>query len=84
MIADSSSCAVIGLLLRILFSPDIVQGGPDLAERLARTALECTQPSSSELNSVRANPAAVTLFYAMAGDCSGSYFLEAVMECCGG
>jgi hypothetical protein len=82
MIADSSSCAVLGLLLRILFSPDIVAGGRDLAERLARTALECTQPSSDDVMSMKVNPAAVTLFYAMAGDRSGSYFLEAVVECC--
>jgi hypothetical protein len=82
MIADSSSCAVLGLLLRILFSPDIVAGGRDLAERLARTALECTQPSSADVMSMKVNPAAVTLFYAMAGDRSGSYFLEAVVECC--
>lgn len=82
MIADSSSCAVLGLLLRILFSPDIVAGGRDLAERLARTALECTNPSSADVLSMKVNPAAVTLFYAMAGDRSGSYFLEAVVECC--
>jgi hypothetical protein len=82
MIADSSSCAVLGLLLRILFSPDIVAGGRDLAERLARTALECTQSSSADVMSMKVNPAAVTLFYAMAGDRSGSYFLEAVVECC--
>lgn len=82
MIADSSSCAVLGLLLRILFSPDIVAGGRDLAERLARTALECTQPSTADVMSMKVNPAAVTLFYAMAGDRSGSYFLESVVECC--
>lgn len=84
MIADSSSCAVLGLLLRVLFSPDIIQGGRDLAERLARTALECFQPgtASLDLSTLKATPAAVTLFYAMAGDRSGSYFLEAVVECC--
>lgn len=84
MIADSSSCAVLGLLLRILYSPDIVDGGPALAERLARTALECPQSTEDiSLSSQKANAAAVTLFYAMAGDKSGSYFLEAVVECCG-
>ena len=83
MIADSSSCAVLGLLLRILFSPDIILGGRDLAERLARTALECFQLGTpSDLSTLKATPAAVTLFYAMAGDRSGSYFLEAVVECC--
>ena len=85
MIADSSSCAVLGLLLRVLFSPDIILGGRDLAERLSRTALECFQPSTApeDLSKLKATPAAVTLFYAMAGDRSGSYFLEAVVECCG-
>jgi hypothetical protein len=83
MIADSSSCAVLGLLLRILYSPDIVDGGPALAERLARTALECPSTEDVPLSSQKANAAAVTLFYAMAGDKSGSYFLEAVVECCG-
>ena len=82
MIADSSSCAVLGVLLRILFSPTIVQGGADLAERLSRTALECFNSSSVDVASCKANAAAVTLFYAMAGDRSGSYFLEAVVECC--
>ena len=82
MIADSSSCAVLGLLLRILFSPTIVQGGEALAERLSRTALECFSSNSADLASCKANAAAVTLFYAMAGDRSGSYFLEAVVECC--
>lgn len=83
MIADSSSCAVLGLLLRILFSPDIILGGRDLAERLSRTALECFQLGTpSDLSTLKATPAAVTLFYAMAGDRSGSYFLEAVVECC--
>jgi hypothetical protein len=82
MIADPSSCAVLGLLLRVLFSPDIVAGGRELAERLARTALECPQPNAANLTSLKANASAVTLFYAMAGDRSGSYFLEAVVECC--
>lgn len=82
MIADPSSCAVLGLLLRVLFSPDIVPGGRELAELLCRTALECPQPNVSDLTSLKANASAVTLFYAMAGDRSGSYFLEAVVECC--
>ena len=84
MIADSSSCAVLGLLLRVLFSPDIILGGRDLAERLSRTALECfvSSSASTDLSLLKANPGSVTLFYAMAGDKSGSYFLEAVVECC--
>ena len=82
MIADTSSCAVLGLLLRVLFSPDIVAGGRVLAERLARTALECPQSNVADLMSLKAHASAVTLFYAMAGDRSGSYFLEAVVECC--
>lgn len=57
-----SPCAVMGLLLQILFSPTLVAGGPELADRLVRAVL-CWD--SSEGSSV---------LYAMSGDRSGSYF----------
>jgi hypothetical protein len=71
MIADPSSCAVFGLLLRILFNPNIIMGGPELAERIVRASLSWDDQDKGK-----------ELFYAMAGDKSGSYFLEAVIECC--
>jgi len=86
LVADPSSCAVVGLLLRVLFAPDLVEGGPDLADRLARTALGAAAAAApaddADLLAVKALPVTANMFYAMAGDRSGSYFLEAVVECC--
>jgi hypothetical protein len=83
LIADFSSSAVLGLLIRVLSAPHLLQnkaGGPDLAQRLYCAALgwkEC--PSQPTPDSV---PTGVqTVFYAMAGDRAGSYFLEALIEC---
>lgn len=87
LIADSSSCAVVSLLLRILFSPELVMGGPDLADRLARATLGADAAgiaeSEEELVALKAPSIVGNVFYAMAGDKSGSYFLESVVECCG-
>ena len=76
LIADPSSCAVITLLLRILFAPDLIMGGPELADRMARATLGATSSnndhsqensSSSVLDTVKASPAVANMFYAMAG-----------------
>jgi hypothetical protein len=83
LIADFSSSAVLGLLIRVLSAPHLLQNkasGPDLAQRLYCAALgwkECpSQPSPDAV------PTGVqTVFYAMAGDRAGSYFLEALIEC---
>jgi hypothetical protein len=80
MIADSSCCAVLGLLVRILANPELLSGerGPELAQRLFRLALEWDEDDASAASSETAS----NVFYAMAGDRSGSYFLESLIECC--
>eukprot|EP01041_Mallomonas_annulata_P003921 gene3921-7818_t len=70
MVGSPSGCAVVGLLLRVLFAPDIIQGGPELADRLVRHTL-CWDSSEGP-----------EVLYAIAGDKSGSYFLETTLECC--
>jgi hypothetical protein len=86
LIADSSSCAVVSLMLRILFSPEVVMGGPALADRLARVTLGAGAAggaeSEEELVALKASVTVGNMFYTMAGDRSGSYFLESVVECC--
>ena len=76
MVADPTACAVLGLLLRVLSNPAIIAGGPALAERLVKQTLNWDRGSSDDA-SYGSN-----MFYAMAGDRSGSYFLQAVVECC--
>lgn len=82
LLADSSSCAVLALLMRILFTPDLVQGGPELAERVAQAALQWNDSEGAAHESVDegviadSQPLARNLFYSMAGDKSASHFLE--------
>jgi hypothetical protein len=79
MIADSSSSAVLGLILRIFFAPNVIFGGAELAERLARAAMEIPPEEGGVITPGKGKEG--TVFYAMAGDRAGSYFLESVMEC---
>jgi hypothetical protein len=79
MISDTSCCAAVVILLRILFTPDLIPGGPELAEQIVICALDWTSKVDSA--GAEADPGA-SVFYAMGGDKSGSYFLEAVIECC--
>lgn len=72
MVADTSSCAVLGLMIRIMSNPELVMGGSQLCTRLIKYVLEFDKVDS-QWNE---------LVYAMAGDKSGSYFLESVFECC--
>ena len=74
MAADTSSAAVLGLAMRVLMCPDLMQGGTDLGERLARQTLNW--PDTNE-GVVTGAPA----FYGMSADKAGSYFLEAIVEC---
>jgi len=71
--ADTSSAAVLGLAMRVLMCPDLMQGGPDLGERLARQTLNW--PAAEE-GAATGAPA----FYGMSADKAGSYFLEAIIE----
>jgi hypothetical protein len=73
LIADWSSCAVFGIVIRIMANPEIIMGGSELSQRLITTALEWSVDNEAHGASV---------FYAMAGDKAGSYFLEAAVECC--
>ena len=75
LVADSSSSAVLGLAMRVVSCPDLVQGGPELGERLARQIINWDE--SEEGASVGA-----PVFYGMSADKAGSYFLEATVECC--
>ena len=79
MISDTSCCATLVILLRILFTPELVDGGRELAQRIVSCAMEWTSTidSTGKVVDVGAD-----VFYAMGGDKSGSYFLEAVIECC--
>jgi hypothetical protein len=75
LVVDLSGAAVISFVLRVLFSPGVIEGGPDLADRLVRRVLEWRDDKSDD-----SGPA---VLYAMCGEKSGSYFLETVMQCCG-
>lgn len=73
MIAEISSCAMISLMLRILSNPDLFdhEAGVMRCRQLLRHALELEGEQSDS-----------SVFYAMAGDKAGSYFLETSIECC--
>lgn len=80
IVADPSGCGTLSLLLRILFSPEIITGGAALGERIARIVLEwlkCSDPTQE----VAADDQRGAVFYAVAGEKIGSYFLETLLEC---
>ena len=84
IVANSSSVACIGLLLRILLNPDFIMGGSDLAERLIRTTLQwggIASNDSIDTESISNENLGPQVAYAISGDKSGSYFLETVIEC---
>lgn len=74
LVVDLSGAAVISFVLRVLFSPGVIDGGPELADQLVRTVLEWKEDKSND-----DGPA---VFYAMSGERSGSYFLETLLQCC--
>ena len=71
MIADPTSAAVLGLIIRIFSNPDLILGGDNLINQLIRLVLQWNDVETSQ-----------NIIYAMAGDRNGSYFLETVFECC--
>jgi len=89
LLADFSSSAVLGLLVRVLCSPNVLHNhaGPKLAQRLFAAALgwsaaATVSPADARSAVQGAVPDSVQgVFYAMAGDKAGSYFLEALIEC---
>jgi hypothetical protein len=80
MVADPSGCGTLSLLLRILFSPDIIPNGIALAERIVRLVLEWPE-SSEEAKDAEKDDQRGAVFYAAAGEKIGSYFLETTLEC---
>lgn len=91
LVADSSSCAVLSLFLRLLYTPDLLEGGAALAERIVRSTLQWPESSNAGGDDDESGAAAAAaaganpgcnVFYGMAGDKSASHFLEAVLECC--
>jgi hypothetical protein len=83
LVADSSGCAVLSLIMKIMFNPDIVPGGQQIAEKMVRLILEW--PASSgvdgESDSIPPDDQRGAVFYAISGEKTGSYFLETVLEC---
>ena len=75
LVVDIYGATVISFTLRVLFSSGIIDGGPELAERLSRVILDWEEGQS--------NDNGPTVFYAMAGERSGSYFIETLLQCCG-
>jgi hypothetical protein len=71
IVVDPAGAATMTLLLRILYSRGVIEGGPDLADRLVRAVLQWSAEGDE----------GPTVFYAMCGERSGSFFLETVMEC---
>lgn len=80
MVADPSGCGTLSLLLRILFSPEIIPNGIALAERIVRLVLEWPE-SSDEAKYAEQGDQRGAVFYAAAGEKIGSYFLETTLEC---
>lgn len=71
MVVDPAGAATMTLLLRILYSRGVIEEGPVLADRLVRAILQWSAEGEE----------GPTVFYAMCGERSGSFFLETVMEC---
>lgn len=78
-IANISSCAIITFLLRILSSPALFAPGPNYLSQLAEKVMYLKDISSSNFQR-QDNERSSSLFYTMAGDRMGSYFLEILLE----
>ncbi len=74
LVADTSSSAVLGLAMRALMCPKLIDGGEELGEKLARRILDW---EASDEGAITGAPA----FYGMSGDKAGSYYLESMIEC---
>eukprot|EP00981_Chlorochromonas_danica_P014659 scaffold8522_cov157-Ochromonas_danica.AAC.3 len=78
-IANISSCAIITFLLRILSSPALFAPGPNYLSQLAEKVMYLKDIASSDFQR-QDNERSSSLFYTMAGDRMGSYFLEILLE----
>jgi hypothetical protein len=77
LLAETSASAVLGLLVRVLSTPDLVQGGVELVQRFVMYTLEWEDVAETAKDSRTSK-----LFYAMAGDRAASYFLQSAVESC--
>ncbi len=82
MIADTSSCALISILLRVISNPRLFpnRGGLNRAQRLYNLALEINNERGSMGDGDEVHALSSPVFYNMAGDRAGSYFLETLCE----
>lgn len=84
MIADTSSCALISILLRVISNPRLFphRGGVNRAQRLFNLALEVNGEGEPQegVESSENNGIVSSVYYNMAGDRAGSYFLETLSE----
>eukprot|EP01031_Cornospumella_fuschlensis_P041104 gene41104-50147_t len=84
-VADTSSCAILTFLLRILSNPKLLPKGTGLTylSQLLEKVMYVSPSITAEADYVRSGDSrAHDLFYAMAGDKMGSYFLETLFEAC--
>ena len=65
-----------------MYTPDLIEGGPSLADRLVRSCLQWEE-AAGEAADAPVGGSGPTVFYGMAADRSASHFLEACLECCG-
>ena len=94
MIAESSSSAVLALLIRVLTNEKILSStslfssssSSTIASNLFYSALECPlsfqDNNTSLVEDINFGDQSLRVFYDMAGDKAGSYFLQTVLECC--
>jgi hypothetical protein len=73
IIADQSGCAVISLIVRIFYNNRIISGGSDIVGNLILHILDYDENELSKMK---------VIVYNMSGDKAGSYFMQAVLECC--
>ncbi|RYH17589.1 hypothetical protein EON65_28385 [archaeon] len=84
-IAETSSCAILTFLLRILSNPKLLPKGAGLSylSKLLEKVMFVSPAITADTEYVRSGESRVQdLFYAMAGDKMGSYFLETLFEAC--
>ena len=81
LIAESSGSAVLALLVRLLSNPSIwsdVHRPKSILHNIVSSVLEIDQTVPNNDMKLPSD----NVFYAMAGDRAGSFFLEALLECC--
>lgn len=80
LISEVSSCAIVTMLLRLLANTEIVAQGHQLLAHLVQKVLYLSDIASEDFQPDPTNERTNSLFYTMAGDRMGSYFLETLFE----